>query len=271
MKQITPSEAKKIELDILRYVHKICTENNIRYWVCGGTLIGAVRHNGFIPWDDDVDINMPRPDFERFKKIAGSSRYKLLTAENDNYFYAAAKLVDTKTVLSENNFVGEIEELGVYLDIFPLDGLPDNINKAKKEFRKRKIAAGRFRMFYTNGPDMSDGLLKYIYRYIRWIKDKKITGINKLQKKLLELELKYDYDSSELVCSIGGRYKYKEIYPKRFFESVITHKFEDTEVNIPSGYKDFLTQMYGDYMKLPPKEQQVSNHDFTAFWKDEQK
>ena len=133
MDKLTTAEVKKIELDMLAYIHKVCVENNIRYWVCGGTLIGAIRHNGFIPWDDDIDIDMPRPDFERFKKIADSSRYMLLTAENEKYYYASAKLVDNNTVLNENNFEGNIDGLGVFVDIFPLDGLPSDAKKQRIE------------------------------------------------------------------------------------------------------------------------------------------
>ena len=118
------SEIKKIELDILRAFRSFCEKNSLRYFLAYGTLLGAVRHGGFIPWDDDIDVAMPRTDYERFLKEFRDERYEVYDLSKKGYFYPFAKLCDTTTVLIEEMSVKN--SIGVYIDIFPMDGIADN-------------------------------------------------------------------------------------------------------------------------------------------------
>ena len=271
---LSDENIKTIQINMLQYIHEVCEKNNLKYYICGGTLIGAVRHKGFIPWDDDIDINMSYEDFVKFVEIVNKAGlYKILTINDKGYYYYFGKIVDTKTRLIEQSLDVHIDEMGVYIDVFPLDGVPASQKDALKWFRKmRKYndilesfalwgnrQVSLFRYIYRN--------IKYTFRYIDFLYYR-VRGIQYVQKKLEKEGHLYKFSESDYVCSIGGAYGSKEIYPKKIFENTIQMPFEGHMFNAPIGYHDFLTQMYGDYMQMPPKEKQVSNHDFEAYWRD---
>lgn len=263
--ELTTEEVKNRELEMLAYIDKVCRENNIKYFVCGGTLIGAVRHHGFIPWDDDIDINMPRPDYEKLKKIINNERYMLISDQDDCYF-TFGKLVDTETVLIEHRCKNQINGMGIYIDIFPLDGLPKGKRAAFKEFKKLLSLNDILRYFGFGKPPYRRNFIKLFISRVKWMSEKN-HSITWWRHKYMQQALKYNFYESDLVCSAGGGYALKEIYPRRFFDKSRRCKFENIEVNIPEGYDEFLTLMYGNYMKLPPKETQVTNHNFTVYKK----
>ena len=136
MREIQFEEMKKIELNILIYFTEVCEENNLRYYLGGGTLLGAVRHKGFIPWDDDIDVMMPRPDFQKLLSLSiNNENYNIIKPGTAGYYYNFAKLVDTRTILEEKG-IKRIDGLGVYIDIFPLDGMPETPDARKKRFKE---------------------------------------------------------------------------------------------------------------------------------------
>ena len=233
-KEVTLTECKKIEIEILDYVTELCNKNNLTYFLGGGTLLGAVRHKGFIPWDDDVDIMMPREDYDKLAQVISNidnNRFLYLNyKDNNDYYYPFAKVVDKRTKVKELD-CKEIKDLGVYIDIFPIDNVSD---------------------------DMQENKLKWY-----------MSIFNNYKKVLEKMEnLGKKYPNSNTVACITGRYFEKEIMPKSYIEDFIMAKFEDREYKIPKGYDLYLTKHYGDYMQLPPKEKQVSNHDNIAYWRE---
>lgn len=265
MKRIPLDKVKYIEVEILKYVTSICEKNNLRYYLMAGTLLGAVRHGGFIPWDDDIDIGMPRPDYEKLKKVMGNAvfenRFKLLTYENGGTKYNFMKIVDDRTILYEKYMS---EATGIWVDIFPIDGLPDSYFLTRIlcyrlgfwrrllniSMSKDGIATSKKRM-----------LVKKIIRPLV-----RCFSTDFLCKKINSIFKDYNYDKCRYVGDVSGVFSYKARVPKEIFikSQVI---FEGDMYDAPEGRDALLTQLYGDYMSLPPVEKRVQ-HDFEAYWKE---
>lgn len=264
MKKLTENEIRQIQLNILCFLHNVCEENGLRYYLCGGSLIGAVRHNGFIPWDDDIDVDMPREDYMRLKKIISSNnKYRLLTYESStNYNLAFGKLIDCNTSIIENNNPEESVEWGIYVDIFPIDGLPKNYYKL---YFNALVRLNEFILIGTRKTlPWSAGIVKSLKNRTKH-RITKVIGVKRLKKLLLSLSQKYLFENSEMVCCIGGGYGRKELYPRHYFDKRILADFAGKKYYIPAEYDAFLTQMYGDYMKLPPKEDRIAHHSIEAY------
>lgn len=260
---------KKVELDILLFVRDFCEKKQLRYFLCGGTLLGAVRHKGFIPWDDDIDIYMPRPDYDKFLMTFNldlSENYKVLSPQNEGYYYNFAKVIDTRTKLIENN-VNEISEMGVYIDIFPLEGMPTDCKEQKTHFKKLNRLRESIFDYEYRFPKIRKNLGKYIYRIYTYILCQ-FRSLNECQENYIKEALKYPYNESEFVFVTGGRYKTKDIFPVEYIGDGVKIQFENEVFCAPAEYKKVLSQIYGDYMKLPPQKDRVNRHSFIAFYKE---
>ena len=250
MKKLELDEIKKIELGILDYVVDICEKNNLRYFLAYGTLIGAIRHQGFIPWDDDIDIIMPRPDYEKLLDISASipnEKYQVLSSRDKSYFYGFAKVVDKKTRIVDEN-VEKIPELGVWLDVFPYDG------KASKNSFNNKLC------FYLNKLRAAAVYRKFPKEkganYLIWMLCR-LVGYRPFLKMYEFFCKKVPFDASEYVGLISDITDY---HKHNLFSDVIKVKFEGKDYDAPIGYDQVLKTYYGDYMQLPPEEQRVSHH-----------
>ena len=193
--RLTLTEIKQVELGILDYIVDICNKYNLIYYLSYGTLIGAIRHKGFIPWDDDIDISMPRDDYEKFLKITSSgqinSKYKCLVPLVDGYYYEFAKVIDTSTIVEDVSV--QSTENGVWVDIFPLDGL----NKSDKISHLSLMILNRCRAASVNNhfPHKTSGVLLPI-EYVFW-KVCRLIGFKAFLKKSLKLSRKYKYSDSK--------------------------------------------------------------------------
>lgn len=259
----TLKHLQQTELMILKDFISICEENNLDYYIYGGSLIGAIRHGGFIPWDDDLDVIMFREDYDKFKQIFNSSendKYYLLCSENeDDYFYLFSKLVLKGTVFEER-WVNQVNfNLGINIDIFVLDDLSDNKIKRFYQLKKAFFYNKLLIMSKIKVPDLSGGLL-IITNIIHYIL--KLLNINpkNIQKRYYNFIMSYhNVDASEVFDVSSTVEEYPQIFNKKGFKPIQKFKFEDIEVNVPNNYDEILTSFYGDYMQLPPLEDRY-NH-----------
>lgn len=269
MEYIKREEQKKIQLEILDYVIKTCNENNLTYFLGGGTLLGAIRHKGYIPWDDDIDIMLPRKDYEKLYEICNKdndSTYKILSYKNeDDYYYPFNKIVDSRTKMIENKF-REIKNLGIYIDIFPIDFVPDNKKKIKNIFKYYRIRERLVDIYKTANIDaVTKNNKKLILKKIilTLLKNKKV--LKHFVKEMDEIGKKY-IETNSVAC-ISGRYYEKEVMPSSYIKDFVMVDFERKKVKAPVGYDEYLKKHYGNYMKLPPEKDRVADHDTTSYWR----
>lgn len=265
--RITETESKNIMLEILQNIDSFCRNNDIKYFLAYGTLIGAVRHKGYIPWDDDIDIQMLRQDYNKFISMYSDSRYILITPENENNYYLPfAKVYDNQTLLVEN--ISHSKEIGVYIDIFPIDDCgsthEESVNFSKKSNLFRKMLAVKNLQFSSSRAIYKNCILVIAKMLLLFIPRRAI--IDRLQKKIscnLTKDISFVGELSQYV------YDKRSIWRKEVFRSVIYVEFEGYSFCVPVGYDEYLKTTYGDYMQMPPEEKRISHHSFDAWWKSE--
>lgn len=266
MKELTLDELKIIEFDILKHFDAFCKEHNIRYYLAYGTLLGAIRYKKFIPWDDDVDVLVPREDYERLLKIyEDNAQYKLYAFEKDGKFHCPyAKLCDLSTRKVMPKYRNSDVIPGVEIDIFPLDCWNSDYEKAQKEAQSisRDILLLEASQL-TESPikkGMKAVLWKLVSVYARIRTDKHFN------KKIVKKSKTNKQDNPSFVgskswCIYGKR----GIIPAEAFADVTYVEFEGEMFPAPVGYDTYLTCLYGDYLPEPPVEKRKSNHHFKAY------
>lgn len=262
MKEITGEELRRIQVEILDDVVRFCQRHALRYFLAYGTLLGAVRHNGYIPWDDDIDIHMPRPDYEKFIELYNNEQAcnRVVSPEIDKrYRTAFAKVYRKGTIVHEFHFKPDV--FGVYIDIFPLDGLKE-CGQAKKCGEIRRFMHVKNSVFTSGMP---------LLRKLRLAVTKTILlpfSINALQRKIKSIATQVNYNECEYVYSSYSRLAAKEKFPREMFDNYRTVVFEGNEYRAPLDYDLYLHTLYGDYMKLPPEDKRVSTHNSQAYYVD---
>lgn len=270
MRRIPDEDIKNIELKILKYIDDICSQNGIQYSLAYGTLLGAIRHRGFIPWDDDIDICMDRKNFNRFMVACrenSNDRYELLWLDtNDTYTLPLPKVVDKTTVLTQNAQIEKMP-LGIYVDVFIYDNIPNDPGERRKFINKLELYQRFWGYSQNKLVKQSDHPIKsfarsVVYRIFHLINPR-------LFSKLLNTAAqKYnENDDCEYIGSmVYSPRRYVELYSRSFFEKLNLTVFENADFPITVLYDVYLRQLYGDYMELPPEEERVSHHDFDAFY-----
>lgn len=246
-------------LESLIEIDRVCNENGLRYYLTGGTLLGAIRHKGFIPWDDDIDVAMPRPDYEQLKKIAANvfkKKFRFVTVDDDEKYYCRyAKVYHQETTLVEYRhpfYLG-----GLFVDVFPLDGMPTDLLQGRKHFTKYRKKLNVLNILYTR-PKVNS--IINLLRYVRQSIYKLVFNIYEQIKILDRIAQTYSYEDSEYIVNFSGAYGEREITKKEYFDEYLLTEFEGYKFRIPKGYHMLLKGLYGDYLQLPPKEKQVSHH-----------
>ena len=259
------NEIKKTSFDILLEFKRFCDSNGITYFLSNGTLLGAVKYKGFIPWDDDVDVLVPRNDYDRLIRLyKDNAKYRLYSVERcADFKYTFAKLCDTTTIKEENNLDNGIK-LGIGIDVFPLDFWQDELVNAKKQvkFIQRKIEGLNFsKMNYTSGKNILRSAVKMILIFAA----KTVGSKRYLDEIITEATSCREKGSKYMGCVAWPIYGEKEIIPSDVFKEMVTVEFEGIEFSAPSGFDLYLRSLYGDYKKDPPPEKQVSHHSFKAY------
>ena len=264
--KILIEDVKRIQLNILKYVDDTLSALGISYWLDCGTLLGSVRHKGYIPWDDDIDLIILRKDYDRAISAlnSNSERYKVLTMNNTkDFFYLFAKITDTHTHIKEKG-LREIGALGIYIDLFPLDYLP----LKEKEYKRHVDGIFRLRsLIYYSLLDKSQFMSASFENKCKSILGKLI-GRKRLMTRVDKMCRDYSAKGEGYIADIVGAGSKNRKIPSMVFDDTIMSEFEGRLYPIPVGYKQYLTFLYGDYMQLPPEEKRVSTHDFQAFWID---
>lgn len=254
MKKLTPSEIKECELEILKDVASFCDKHNIHYSLTFGTLLGAIRHNGFIPWDDDIDIAIPREEYEWFVLHYKNKKYKVVDFSLDNrYPYAFAKVMDVSTKVVEQT--NSDYPIGVYIDIFPVDGLPSQDRQHRKKC-ENMCRVALYKLVSLQYPtDVVHRLLHILIKALLYFQPH-----SKIINKQIALSKKYNYKDSTFATILSIRLGCKQKFKKTIFTELTKHKFEDEYFNIPIEYDKFLSRIYGDYMTPPPEDKRVAHY-----------
>lgn len=264
MKEMNLQDMHVYCLEIAKDIHHFCVENNIRYSLAYGSLIGAVRHKGFIPWDDDIDVIMPRPDYDRFCRTFKSDKYKLATPENA--YIAYARVYDNeKTFCRTLGRWLKFEKEGIFVDIFPMDAVSED----KEEFIEQRNRAKEVLKLQLDNRGARKNLLD-LFRILPFkeaLKSLKVTlhnrffyegetNMNIISQKYQELlsENKWE-DSSFCAVLAYVNDRISQQVPIKYWDDLILKDFEDTKFYIFNSYDSVLKAIYGDYMKLPPKDQ----------------
>lgn len=252
-------EIRPLQLHILKNLlamDELCKKHNLRYYIVAGTMLGAVRHGGFIPWDDDIDVGMPRKDYDLLMQHYQDwipEPYEIIAYETDeNYPFPFAKLQDASTTLVERahmNYTG-----GVYIDIFPLDGITSNPLKQKLHLMRYKYLKKVQYFLYRDPYKHGRGISCWLPLLCR-----KMYTLDEVQRKMKKMQKSVDFDSSELV--IDHDFGKRGIMPKAVFGNPKKLLFEGHEVNGVENPDEYLKRLYGDYMTIPPGPKQ-KQHNF---------
>ena len=264
-KKLDIDEIKEVELGVMDYIHNICKEKGINYSLAYGSLLGAVRHKGFIPWDDDLDIALKRDEYDKLYQAIledNNSIYKVVSWENDSrYPYPFYRVYDSRTVY-ENNYIQNDIELGICVDVFPFDDYKD----VNKEITKLDMYR-RLSVYTLYGIRNKEAGIKNIVRYLMLVVFR-LTRVKTWNKKLNDCSRVPV--NSEYIDYLMESKKYSTKIDTKALDEVIECKFEDRVYNIPKDYDHILTTIYGsDYMEIPPLEKRIQHDDFVAYIKKE--
>lgn len=254
IKGLTPMTTEEIrakQLEIVKYVVDLCQKNNLNIYMGGGTLLGAVRHQGYIPWDDDIDLILPLPDYMKLiELIQQDDKYDLyntFTHSDCANFYT--RVIDRSSIVKRWTYPN-MTTGGVDIDVFPLSGLPDRLDESKEFFSRLR----RMYTIYTNSfVDMTGE------------SDEKKAFLSDLRKTILEMAERYNFYESKTAAYLFSKYWDKDLMPQEIYKDTVYLKFEGMELPAPVGYDIYLEYLFGDYMTLPEEKDRYAPHNYRAF------
>lgn len=258
MKEIDRLHA--VDLTILKEVISICDTNGLIYYALGGTMLGAIRHHGFIPWDDDIDLGMPRKDYERLLEIAPklmSNKLKLVNYKTDSdYHYYITRIQNTTTKVIEKRYENEGRFTYASIDIFPLDGSPNNAIVRQLYYFRVMAHRAMMSLHYKDGIDLDrkrGSFEKILLGIMKMFPTDKMFNAFKQKEIIDRLLKKYDMWASDMSGNIMGAYRTLEMIPTKWYGRDSFYQFEDLQLRGLKEYDKYLTHLYGDYMTLPPE------------------
>ena len=270
MKRIDDNEIKSICIDLLEQFNKLCEENNLAYSIAYGTMLGEVRHGGFIPWDNDIDVIMPRDDYERLVSLRyREGKYEIKNYRySSDYYYSFCKMIDKSTILIEENRAEH--DMGVFIDIFPVDLVSGEDNNYKGVEIVQKINKA---ICDSCG---SSNEKKYSKTYIKWIIKRIIKTLfgRKILIRLVDTMCQKTTNRNKgksrirFTNLVYGVYGQKDIFPYSLWDSIVTVDFDGIKCKMIKNYDYILSSLYGNYMELPPDDKRYS-HNILAYHKDD--
>lgn len=268
--EITLPQMKEILLNMLLEVADFCETNGIRYYLSGGTLLGAIRHKGFIPWDDDIDINIPRPDCEKLMKLSDGriGKYVLQPPSNTCPYHSEGyRLYDTDMVIetSRGNTSKIFGYVPIFLDIFPIEGLYADDKKLAKAYHKIVVKRKIYNCLdggLWHGKTFSTKVFHLLCKPVA-----KMIGYKRLYDGIQKVVTQVGYDESEYIGVMTAPvHTTEERVVKAEYEPIIKVEFEGRMLNAPKGYDVYLKQLYGpNYMEIPPLDKRKSHHGFNVY------
>ena len=262
---ISLEQHKKILVEMLKYIDEICLKNNIKYSLLGGSLIGAIRHSGFIPWDDDIDIVLLPEEYDKLSNILlKENKYVFLNSLNSSYSYPFSKITDPNTIMFEDK-VKQIENYGIYLDIFQYHYVSNNY--LIRFFHYRRLLFYKSLLGSCMLTEESRKNEKNVLKRIRNI-IAQLIGLAKIKKKYMKICS--NKKKTNFLLSNWPAYGFKkEIQLTSDFNNFERVKFETIEAMITKEYDRVLTTTFGNYMELPPKEKRITHHITNIYWREE--
>lgn len=274
MKKLTMKDVQFGALEILKKIDEICRQEKLKYCLAYGTLIGAVRHKGFIPWDDDIDIMMPRADYDKLVDFFIEHKQELYPFEilnknvNEKYPFMISRVSDSRYVLDVDN--ESPYGIGLFVDIYPLDGAGNSV----EEYTRRKKDASRWASLCflstrrTIKRENTASVFKYILKFPAFFVAK-VLGRDFFMRKLDLIQKKCDYENSKYIgCMIWASDDgVRTIFPKEWFDKMIDVEFEGCLFKAPKEYDKILSRGYGNYMELPPENKRIAHHYYDAYQK----
>ena len=251
-RKLQMNEIREMQMELMRYVRDICEQNGLRYYMCGGTLLGAVRHKGYIPWDDDVDMAMPMPDYLKFMKIVKEQKQYLslnIYDYPDDYYNFFMRLINQDTYMKYWEYPF-LMSTGVSIDIFPLFGLPPQQKERNYFYKTIRLLNERYISTYIENDQDTPELIALRHN---------------LQKQIEGMMEQYPFDECEWIGNVLSKYREKEIMPRSIYQSSVQLNFENDTFAAAVGYVDYLSRMFGDYMQLPSEVDQMNTHDYNAY------
>lgn len=251
----------QVDMDIAKEVLRICQKHGLTYYMLGGTMLGAIRHKGFIPWDDDIDLGMPREDYERFLVLAPqelAAHLKLVNYKTDpNYMYYITRILDTETTVIEERIGNDNKYTHASIDIFPIDGTPNNPLLRKIYYFRVMYHRALMSLCYKDSIDRKRKRSKK-EKLLLWVMERipveKLTTPYKQKCKIDKLMRKQKVAGSKYIGNLMGAYRTREIVPAEYYGQGAMYPFEDMQMRGLSMYHEYLTHTYGDYMQLPPED-----------------
>lgn len=257
---------QQVDLEIVKAVASLCDRHNLTYYMIGGTMLGAIRHKGFIPWDDDIDLGMPRKDYEKLLMIAPKELPEHLKVVNyrntPHYQYYITRILDTHTKVIEERIGNSSRYTHVSIDILPIDGTPNNRFLRKFYFLRVLFHRALMSLCYKDSIDRKRNR-STVEKIFLWIMERlpieKLTTPYKQKCKIDKLLRKQDIQTSNFIGNIMGAYRTREIVPAEYYGTGKMYSFEDIELRGVDMYDEYLTYTYGDYMKWPPEEKRKTH------------